>query len=93
MGPLLGHKDFELSDTWFEVKTVNEAAIQVVISSIEQLEAEKDGHLVIIRLEDTNPLANGAVSLNRLVLEIMEIINDPETLEKFRIKDVYKRQV
>lgn len=86
MGPLLGHKDFELSDTWFEVKTVNEAAIQVVISSIEQLEAEKDGHLVIIRLEDTNPLANGAVSLNRLVLEIMEIINDPETLEKFRIK-------
>lgn len=86
MGPLLGHKDFELSDTWFEVKTVHEAAVQVVVSSIEQLEAEIDGHLVVVRLEDTSPLTNSAVSLNKLVLEIMDTINDPETLEKFRIK-------
>lgn len=86
MGPLFGHKDFEVSNTWFEVKTVNEAAVQVTISSMEQLEAETEGHLVIIRLEDTSPLTKGAINLNKLVLEIMDEIEDPETLEKFRIK-------
>ena len=24
MGPMLGHKDFEIADTWYEVKAVNE---------------------------------------------------------------------
>ena len=86
MGPLLGHKDFELFDTWYEVKVVNEAAIQVVISSLEQLESEADGHLVVIRLENTSPLTRGAINLNKLVLDVMDEINDPETLENFRTK-------
>ena len=38
MGPLLGHKDFEIDETWYEVKAVNENAVQVNISSLEQLE-------------------------------------------------------
>ena len=40
MGPLLGHKDFEINDTWYEVKSVAENALQVNISSLEQLESE-----------------------------------------------------
>lgn len=86
MGPLLGHKDFEIFNTWYEVKTINESAIQVLISSIEQLEAETKGHLVITRVVDTSPLTIGAINLNKLVMDIVELINDPEALECFRIK-------
>ncbi len=46
LGPLLGHKDFEIDDTWYEVKSVNENALQVKISSLEQLESDKKGHLI-----------------------------------------------
>lgn len=86
MGPLLGHKDFEVSDTWYEVKCVNEDAVQVAISSIEQLESDVDGHLVVVRLEDTSLTNAGSITLNRLVFEVMEMIKDPEVLEQFRIK-------
>lgn len=27
--PLLGHKDFEIEETWYEIKSVNENAVQV----------------------------------------------------------------
>lgn len=86
MGPLMGHKDFEINNTWFEIKTVNENAVLVNISSLEQLDSESDGHLVVIRLEDASPVSDLAVNLNRMVLSITESIKDPEVLDLFRIR-------
>ena len=86
MGPLLGHKDFEMEKTWYEVKTVAENALQITVSSLEQLESEMDGHLVVIRLEDTNTVNDLSVNLNELVLEIADNIEDPEVLELFRTR-------
>lgn len=83
MGPLLGHKDFEIDETWYEVKAVNENAVQVNISSLEQLESENDGHLVIIRLEDASMTSSVAVNLNEMVLRVAEEIKDPENLDLF----------
>ena len=86
MGPLLGHKDFEVDDTWYEVKAVAENAVQVNISSLEQLESEVDGHLVIIRLEDASVTSALAVNLNQMVLKVANEIHDPETLDLFRTR-------
>ena len=86
MGPLLGHKDFEISDTWYEVKTIPENATQVTISSLEQLEADNDGHLMIVRLEDSNAVTDNAITLNQLVTSIVNLIDDPETIDLFRSK-------
>lgn len=86
MGPLLGHKDFEIEDTWYEVKAVNENAVQVAISSLEQLDANVDGHLVIVRLEDTSTVNSLAINLNSIVLEITNLIEDPDTMALFRIR-------
>lgn len=83
MGPLLGHKDFEINDTWYEVKAVAENAVQVKISSLEQLDSDIDGHLIIVRLEDTSTVAAGGISLNRMVSNVADKINDPETLSLF----------
>lgn len=86
MGPLLGHKDFEINDTWYEVKSVNENATQVIISSFEQLEADNDGHLVIVRLEETGSVVDNSINLNKIVSKIIDCIEDPDNLEIFRTK-------
>lgn len=86
MGPLMGHKDFEINETWYEVKSVNENAIQVNISSLEQLESETDGHLVIIRLEETSATSELSTNLNKMVLSVTDSIKDPDNLDLFRVR-------
>ena len=83
MGPLEGHKDFEIDDTWYEVKSVNENAIQVTISSLEQLDSEIDGNLVVVRLEETSTTNSNAINLNALISQIDGEIEDPENRELF----------
>ena len=86
MGPLLGHKDFEIDDTWYEIKSVNENAIQVMISSLEQLESDTNGHLVVVKLEDTSSVSDCSINLNEVVISVVEKISDPDVLEVFRTK-------
>ena len=86
MGPLMGHKDFEIDNTWFEIKTVNENAVLVQISSLEQLDSESDGHLVVIKLEDASSVSDLSINLNEMVLSISDSITDPEALDLFRVR-------
>ena len=86
MGPLLGHKDFEINDTWYEIKSVNENALQVKISSLEQLESDKKGHLIVVRLEDTSTVAENSININKLTAEIIGLITDVENLSVFQTK-------
>lgn len=72
-GPEPTHKDFSYGDDWFEIKTVNSFKNSVFISSIEQLDSENDGHLVVYRMEKMSPSFNG-FSLNRLVGDIMQVL-------------------
>ena len=86
MGPESGHKDFEINDTWYEIKSVNENAVQIRISSLEQLDSETDGHLLVCRLEETSSVNKRAVSLNSVVMNVMDMIDDPDVLDKLRTK-------
>lgn len=86
MGPLYGHKDFEIEDTWYEVKSVNENAVQITINSLEQLESKNEGHLVIVRLEETNTVTLNALNLNEIVAELMSLIHDLDILKNFNQK-------
>ena len=83
LGPLLGHKDFEIDETWFEIKSITESAKQVMISSLEQLESDIDGHLILVRLEKTSPVNLLALSLNKMVTEIANMLDDPDLTELF----------
>ncbi len=86
MGPLYGHKDFEINDKWYEIKSVNDNAIQVTINSIEQLESENEGYLVIVRLEDANIVTDKAINLNIIVSELISKIHCIDVLEIFNQK-------
>lgn len=86
MGPLYGHKDFEIYDTWYEIKTISVNAIQVEISSLEQLESVIEGHLAIVRVEDTSAKMEGAINLNGIVVEIADSIKSQVDLDMFRTR-------
>ena len=86
IGALGGHKDFELEDTWYEVKCIDESSSEVKISSLEQLESMEIGHLVIYKLNDTSSLNYYGVNLNQLVFRIVGKIENPEIKEDILIK-------
>lgn len=82
-GPMGGHKDFVIEDTWFEVKTCSLSSDTVKISSLEQLDAEQEGNLEIIRLEKVNYECNDAISLNVLVEDVKKQILDVDILKLY----------
>lgn len=82
-GPLGGHKDFVINDTWFEVKTCSFSIDVVKINSLEQLDSAKNGYLEIVRLEKINSESSDAVNLNTMVENIKEDILDVEFLRVY----------
>lgn len=76
------HKDFSFDDEWHEVKAISSGKGSVRISSIEQLDSNVDGTLVVYELERMSPSFNG-IRLNSLVADILtRIAANP-------IKDVF----
>lgn len=68
-GPEPTHKDFSYKDEWFEIKSVNTFKNSVAISSLEQLDSELNGHLVVYTFEKMSSSFLG-ITLNKLVTEI-----------------------
>lgn len=78
-------QDFMYPDGWFEVKTLGVSATSVTISSLEQLDCEDKGELVIMRIDKVSPERAGAFSLNDVVRRIIDNL-DGDALSLFRSK-------
>jgi hypothetical protein len=76
-------KDFSYDDTWFEVKAVT--GDKVSISSIDQLDSNVSGYLVLFSLEKLSPEAHG-VTLNRLCDQIFEYLELDMDRQSFLMK-------
>lgn len=85
-GPSKSHKDYEIKNTWYEIKTVRQGASKVKISSIEQLDSDVEGSLVVYSLEATNENVEGCISLNSLVNQLFTIFEEFELLSLFQSK-------
>lgn len=85
MGPEKTHKDFSDQQDWFEVKTISFGKESVRISSIEQLDSELEGTLVIYELEKMSPSFEG-VRLNQLVNSIIALLTNTSQREIFIAK-------
>lgn len=83
MGPLLGHKDFEINDTWYEVKTIASGSASFTVNSLEQLESDVCGHLLTVVADDASETSGKAVNLNQMVRSVADLIKDPETMNEF----------
>ncbi len=84
-GQEMTKKDFSIDGKWFEIKAVTKGKGSVKISSLEQLDGNENGFLVVYPLEKMSPVS-GAVSLNDLVKEVYESINNEDTKELFMEK-------
>ena len=84
-GPEKTHKDFSTADSWYEVKAVSTGKESVTISSIEQLDGEQMGFLVVYKLEKMSPSYNG-IKLLGIISSILGKISTPIQKEVFMSK-------
>ena len=85
MGPEKTHKDFSDQQDWFEIKSITFGKESVRISSIEQLDSDKEGTLVIYELEKMSPSYDG-IKLNQLVNNIIALLKNTHQRETFMAK-------
>ena len=71
-GPEPTKKDFSYDTTWYEVKSVTKDIVS--ISSIEQLDSDSIGYLILMFFEKLSPEAE-ELTLNNIVDEILMSIN------------------
>ena len=63
-------RDFIFDDTWSEIKTIESTKDYISISSIEQLEHDSPGILVVYKLDRTEETDLTGISLNSVVKDI-----------------------
>lgn len=84
-------KDFTISTTWYEVKTIGANKDKILISSLAQLSSDYSGHLILVRAESVSPEFTGKNSslieiINDIILEISD--EDVETLFTSKIQNL-----
>ena len=84
-GQELTHKDFSLGRTWYEVKAVSRGKTTVRIASLEQLDSDVTGQLVVYPLEKMSEEYKG-VTLNALVMDTARLFTTAEDTELFKRK-------
>ncbi|MFL2133498.1 PD-(D/E)XK motif protein [Desemzia sp. FAM 24101] len=84
VGTEKNHKDFSYSDgMWYEAKTINIGKLSVKISSIEQLQADTEGVLLITEIEKAGIGNPNGVRLFDLLNKIKNIIDSEDTVLSF----------
>lgn len=78
IGPLRADRDFEYEDTWFEVKAASLSKESIIVSSLDQLDIDRPGNLIVCRLEKTSEADPNALTLNTLVKAIEEDLGEDE---------------
>lgn len=81
-GPEPTHKDFSYGNDWFEIKSINGFKNTVHISSLEQLDSEFNGKLIVYSFEKMSPSFNGS-NLNKLVELILNSFEFEENKDVF----------
>lgn len=86
VGPDGADQDFIYEDGWHEVKATGAASAEVTISSIEQLDNDWPGELIVMRVDKCAPARSGAFTLYKLVHQIISMISSYEVAESFILK-------
>ena len=84
VGPLGADRDFEYDNTWYEAKFVSLSTDKVKISSLDQLDTDQRGYLILCRYEKSAETTTGYVTLNSLIYDISKMADaDENTLVLF----------
>lgn len=87
VGPEGADQDFQFSDGWHEVKATGISSSEIGISSIEQLDNNESGELIIIRIDKCADEKKGSITLRSMVQSIIPLLNnDFSALESYNSK-------
>lgn len=86
-GPDKYSKVFAIDNTWFEIKTIGSFSPVVKISSLQQLSANNDGYLIVLRVEEMAPAYVGTdSSINSLIQSIVSELISTDLKDLFLSK-------
>ena len=68
------HKDFSINEDWYEIKSTKSSSLTVKIHSIEQLDADFDGKLVVYEFEKMSESFDG-YSLNSVIRDLLNKVS------------------
>lgn len=79
-------QDFVIDDYWYEIKTISSGIDTVTISSLEQLDSDTKGSLVILTFDKTSPNNINKITISKLLSEIKLEMDDDKLFEKIEEK-------
>lgn len=83
-GPDKASKDFFIGESWDEVKTTSPTSPIVKIASIDQLDSDKPGKLLVVRAEDVSDAYNGDdCNINKLCQVLLPLIKSQDLKDDF----------
>ncbi len=75
-GPEGADQDFYYKEGWYEIKTTGISSSSVSISSVEQLDKDESGKLIVFRIDKCTPNHKGAFTLYKMVHSILDLMHD-----------------
>lgn len=86
-GPDGSDRDYSIENTWCEIKTISTGKNSVTISSLNQLEVDYDGYLVIYCVDESSSTDKTAFNVSGFINSFREMMKDhPVALQKFEQK-------
>ena len=86
-GPDGADRDYVLNDKWYEIKAVSTGKDKVTISSMNQLETEIPGFLVVMNVDESSKTDPDAISVKEMVDKMRSVLEDaPEASRIFEEK-------
>ena len=86
VGPEGCDQDFVFSDSWSEVKATVKASNSVLISSLQQLDREETGELIVYFMDKLSAQSDGDHSLPQVVDEVKDMIQKPHNKDLYDCK-------
>ena len=86
VGPEGGDQDFVFADHWAEIKAVSISANEVEISSLQQLDRNDTGFLIVYFLDRTTSAGLRTLSLPEVILQIRNKFQGSSDLDEFNCK-------
>lgn len=75
VGPEGADQDFQYTDGWHEIKATGISSSEVGISSIEQLDNDETGELIIVRIDKCVDEKKGSITLRSMVQSIFPLLH------------------
>ena len=87
MGPNGADRDFILNNKWFEIKAISTGKDKVTISSLNQLETDIKGNLIIYFIDEASKIDDKGISILNQINNMREgLSNAPEASRMFEEK-------